>query len=114
MPERDVTRSRGPALGIVLLAAGAAWNAGNVGPIVSSLREEFPVSLGEVGLISGGVFFAALLAVRARRERVAAAPAIWLVILFLALVAVSRRSRSCVTSPPARAIPTSWADRCGS
>ena len=34
------------------------------------------------------LFFGALLAIRARRERVAAAPAIWLVILFLSLVAV--------------------------
>jgi predicted MFS family arabinose efflux permease len=57
-------RTRGPALGIVLLAAGTVWNAGNVGPIVSSLRDEFSASLAEVGMISGGVFFAAVLAAK--------------------------------------------------
>ena len=48
-------------LAIVLLAAGASWNAGNVGPIVDPLRDEFGVSLAEVGLLSGGALFAAML-----------------------------------------------------
>ncbi len=53
--------SRRQELGIALLAAGASWNAGNVGPIVDSLRLEFSVSLTDVGLLAGGVFFAAML-----------------------------------------------------
>ena len=54
-------KGRTPALGIALLAAGASWNAGNVGPIVSSLESEFSVSLAAVGLATGAVFFAAVL-----------------------------------------------------
>jgi predicted MFS family arabinose efflux permease len=41
-----------------LLSFGASWNAGNVGPIVSPLADEFSVSLGAVGLLSGTLFFA--------------------------------------------------------
>ena len=54
-------KARTQTLSIALLAAGAAWNAGNVGPIVDSLREEFSISLTEVGLLSGSFLFAAML-----------------------------------------------------
>src|SRR5262245_25101873 len=34
------------------------WNAGNVGPVVQQLSDEFDLTLGEVGLLSGTFFFA--------------------------------------------------------
>ena len=43
-----------------LLAAGTAWNGGNVGPAVEQLTREFSVSLSSVGLLSGTVLFGAL------------------------------------------------------
>ncbi|MGH2992194.1 MAG: MFS transporter [Solirubrobacterales bacterium] len=49
-------------LAVVLLAAGTSWNAGNIGPVTSTLSEDFSVSLTAVGLLSGTVFFAGLLA----------------------------------------------------
>jgi hypothetical protein len=42
----------------VLLGLGAAWNGGNVGPVVEPLSQDFDVSLTAVGLLSGTVFFA--------------------------------------------------------
>jgi predicted MFS family arabinose efflux permease len=48
------------ALAVVLLAAGTSWNAGNIGPVTSTLSEEFSVSLTAVGLLSGTVFFAGI------------------------------------------------------
>ena len=45
-----------------LLAAGTAWNGGNIGPVTATLSEDFSVSLAAVGLLSGTVFFAGLLA----------------------------------------------------
>jgi MFS family permease len=48
------------ALAVVLLAAGTSWNAGNIGPVTSTLGEEFSVSLTAVGLLSGTVFFAGI------------------------------------------------------
>jgi predicted MFS family arabinose efflux permease len=42
----------------VLAAAIIGWNCGNVGPVVSSLQQEFDIGLGEVGLLSGAFFFA--------------------------------------------------------
>jgi MFS family permease len=47
---------------IFLLAAGTAWNGGNVGPAVAQLTQEFSVSLSSVGLLSGTVLFGALVA----------------------------------------------------
>ena len=52
-------------LAIVLLGAGTGWNMGNIGPIVTPISEEFGVSLAAVGLLSGGIVFAALLAATA-------------------------------------------------
>jgi DHA1 family inner membrane transport protein len=48
-------------LAIMLLGGGTAWNMGNIGPIVTPIREEFSVSLAAVGVLSGGIVFAALL-----------------------------------------------------
>jgi MFS family permease len=45
-----------------LLAAGTAWNGGDVGPAVEQLTSEFSVSLSSVGFLSGTVLFAALVA----------------------------------------------------
>jgi MFS family permease len=45
---------------ILLLAAGTAWNGGNVGPAVTQLTHEFSVSLSSIGLLSGTVLFGAL------------------------------------------------------
>jgi DHA1 family purine ribonucleoside efflux pump-like MFS transporter len=44
------------AITVFLIGLGAAWNAGNVGPVVAPLAEEFDVSLSQVGLLSGSVF----------------------------------------------------------
>ena len=43
-----------------LVGFAAAWNGGNVGAIVAPLADEFSVSLGEVGLVSGTFFFAGI------------------------------------------------------
>jgi Major Facilitator Superfamily len=43
----------------VLLGLGAAWNGGNIGPVVSTLSNDFGVSLAAIGLLSGTVFFVA-------------------------------------------------------
>jgi predicted MFS family arabinose efflux permease len=42
----------------VLAAAIIGWNCGNVGPVVTSLQQQFDIGLGEVGLLSGTFFFA--------------------------------------------------------
>lgn len=39
-----------------LIGLGAAWNAGNVGPVVDEIASDFDVTLGEVGLMSGTLF----------------------------------------------------------
>ena len=49
-------------LATALLAAGTSWNGGNIGPVTSALSDDFSVSLTAVGLLSGTVFFAGLLA----------------------------------------------------
>jgi predicted MFS family arabinose efflux permease len=49
-------------LATILLAAGTSWNAGNIGPVTSALSADFSVSLTAVGLLSGTVFFAGLVA----------------------------------------------------
>jgi DHA1 family bicyclomycin/chloramphenicol resistance-like MFS transporter len=47
------------AIGVFVLAlAITGWNCGNVGPVVSSLAQDFDLRLGEVGLLSGTFFFA--------------------------------------------------------
>ena len=48
-------------LAVVLLAAGTSWNAGNIGPVTSTLSDDFSVSLTAIGLLSGTVFFAGIL-----------------------------------------------------
>jgi hypothetical protein len=47
-------------LAVVLLAVGTSWNAGNIGPVTSTLSDDFSVSLTAVGLLSGTVFFAGI------------------------------------------------------
>ncbi len=47
---------------VFLLGLGVAWNAGNVGPVVSQIASEFDVSLSQVGLLSGSVFCAGIAA----------------------------------------------------
>ena len=44
------------AIAVFLIGLGAAWNGGNVGPIVGPLVDEFDVTLSVVGLLSGSVF----------------------------------------------------------
>ena len=46
---------RRAGIAVFLIGLGAAWNGGNVGPVVAPLAEEFDVSLSEVGLLSGSV-----------------------------------------------------------
>ena len=55
-------RAGKPVVAAFLVGLGAAWNGGNVGPVVGTLSEEFDVSLAAVGLLSGTVFFAAIVA----------------------------------------------------
>jgi cyanate permease len=45
--------------GILLLALGAGWTGGNVGPVVDPVAREFDVSLAAVGLLMT-LFFAAI------------------------------------------------------
>src|SRR5919106_3858540 len=47
---------------VFLLGAGGTWNAGNVGPIAADLAADFSVGLGAVGLASGTLFFAGVVA----------------------------------------------------
>src|SRR5918995_5237426 len=58
-------------LATALLAAGTSWNAGNIGPVTSALSADFSVSLTAVGLLSGTVFFAGLLATTVVAPRLA-------------------------------------------
>jgi hypothetical protein len=47
------------ATGVFVLALViTGWNCGNVGPVVGSLTDQFDITLGEVGLLSGTFFFA--------------------------------------------------------
>jgi hypothetical protein len=52
--------SRGAGLAAFLVGLGAAWGAGNIGPVVRPLATEFGVSLAAVGVLSGTVFFGGL------------------------------------------------------
>jgi predicted MFS family arabinose efflux permease len=45
-----------------LVGLGSAWNGGNVGAVARPLADEFGVSLAAVGLLSGTVFFGAIVA----------------------------------------------------
>ncbi|HEX6116152.1 MAG TPA: MFS transporter [Solirubrobacterales bacterium] len=45
-----------------LVGLGSAWNGGNVGAVARTLAEELDVSLTAIGLLSGTVFFAAIVA----------------------------------------------------
>ena len=54
-----VTRARG--LSVVLLGVGVGWGAGNVGPVVFTLTHRFHTTLTAVGLLSGTVYFAAVM-----------------------------------------------------
>jgi predicted MFS family arabinose efflux permease len=49
-------------LAVFMLALGAGWNGGNVGPLVDPLADEFSVSLSAIGLLSGTVFFGGIVA----------------------------------------------------
>jgi predicted MFS family arabinose efflux permease len=47
------------SIGVFMLAlAITGWNCGNVGPVVAPLTQDFDITLGEVGLLSGAFFFA--------------------------------------------------------
>ena len=50
------------AIAIFLLGVGLAWSAGNVGPVVGELRDEFGISLTAVGVLSGTLFYSAMVA----------------------------------------------------
>ncbi len=53
--------TRATGLSAVLLGIGVGWGAGNVGPVVETLSRDFHVSLAGVGLLSGTVYFAAVM-----------------------------------------------------
>ena len=52
-------RARG--LSAILLGIGVGWGAGNIGPVVEPLSRDFHVTLAGVGLLSGTVYFAAVM-----------------------------------------------------
>jgi predicted MFS family arabinose efflux permease len=52
-------RSRGASA--LLLGLGVGWGAGNVGPVVLQLGAQFHTTLAAVGLLSGTVYFAAVM-----------------------------------------------------
>jgi MFS family permease len=54
-----LTRAKG--LSAILLGIGVGWGAGNIGPVVDPLSSHFHVSLAGVGLLSGTVYFAAVM-----------------------------------------------------
>jgi predicted MFS family arabinose efflux permease len=54
-----LTRARG--LSAILLGIAVGWGAGNIGPVVNQLAHSFHVSLAGVGLLSGTVYFAAVM-----------------------------------------------------
>lgn len=53
--------TRGKGLSAILLGIGVGWGAGNIGPVVDPLASHFHVSLAGVGLLSGTVYFAAVM-----------------------------------------------------
>ena len=56
-----VASPRVRGLSAILLGVGLGWGAGNVGPVVIPLSHQFDVSLTGVGLLSGTVYFAAVM-----------------------------------------------------
>ncbi len=48
------------AIGVFLLGLGTAWSAGNVGPVVDELADDFDLSLATIGVLSGTLFFSAM------------------------------------------------------
>jgi predicted MFS family arabinose efflux permease len=54
--------SRRARRAVFVLAVSGTWNAGNFGPVSGAVADEFSVSLGEVGLVSGTFFFAGVVA----------------------------------------------------
>lgn len=48
-------------LAVALVGLSAAWNGGNVGPVVSEVADEFDVSLAVVGLLAGTLFLGSTL-----------------------------------------------------
>lgn len=58
-------------IAVFLLGLGLAWSAGNVGPVVGELSREFGISLTSVGLLSGTLFFSAMVLGIAVAPRVA-------------------------------------------
>ena len=59
--EREPHLARRDAFAIALLSMGCSWGAGNVGPVVPELSDDFGLSLGAVGVLSGTLFFAGVL-----------------------------------------------------
>src|SRR5919206_3872653 len=54
------SRPAGAAPAAFLVGLGAAWGAGNIGPVVRPLAAEFHASLAAVGVLSGTMFFGGL------------------------------------------------------
>lgn len=48
-------------LAVALVGLSAAWNGGNVGPVVSEVADEFDVSLAVVGILAGTLFLGSTL-----------------------------------------------------
>ena len=46
---------------MALVGLSAAWNGGNVGPVVSEVADEFEVSLAVVGILAGTLFLGSTL-----------------------------------------------------
>lgn len=57
-------RDRRDRIGFVLLGAGIAWNVGTVGPTATAIGDEFDLSLGTVGALTGSAFFVGLVAAK--------------------------------------------------
>jgi MFS family permease len=57
--------------GVFLIGLAAAWNGGNVGPVVAPLADEFDASLSEIGLLSGTFFFAGIVVASAASSALA-------------------------------------------
>ena len=50
-------------LATVLFAAGLSWTAGNVGPVVTDIEREFDVTLSQIGVLTGTVYFGAIVVI---------------------------------------------------
>jgi MFS family permease len=67
----EASRDRRGGVAVFLLGLGLAWNAGNVGPVVGELRDEFSISLTAVGVLSGTLLYTAMVVGIAIAPRVA-------------------------------------------